>query len=289
MFDSIKDSLNKQKSGDSNYRDIMKTEIDNTYIVRLVPNVAAPDRTFHHYFHHSWTSLSTGQFVTGICPTTWGDRCPICEHRMKLYRGSEADKKRAGELKRKENWLVNAYVITDPKVKENNGMLKILRYGKQIKEILDEAMEGEDAAEFGAAIFDLTANGCSLRLKVEKNEGGYPTYVKSKFLSKGEIEGMTEDKINQLQSGLFQLDKVFPTKTYDQIVEMLNDHFLCLSKKSSTPSPIPSPKLETKVDESDSSDNEPADKTPSISSSNITPTGKSDLDNKLDDILKDLK
>ena len=44
---------------------------------------------------------------------------------------------------------------------------KIVKYGKQIKTILDNAIKGEDAERFGAAVFDLE-NGCDFRIKVEE-------------------------------------------------------------------------------------------------------------------------
>jgi len=228
MFESIKESLENQKQGNGNFRDILKTEVGNSYIVRFVPNIKEADRTIYHYYHHGWNSHATGQYTTNLCPTTWGDRCPICEERIKLYQeGSEESKKKAFELKRKENWLINAYIVKDPKNDDNNNAIKIIRYGKQISKIIDEAISGEDAEEFGPAIFDLTEEGCNFRIKVETNEGGYPSYTSSKFLSKGEIKGLTQGKIEEIHDNIFELDKVFEPKDYDGLVEMLNEHFYC--------------------------------------------------------------
>lgn len=76
-----------------------------------------------------WTSYSTGQYVTAVSPTTWGDRDPIAEHRLKIYRGGTAEEKAKSEaIYRRENWLVNVYVVNDPADPENNDTVKILRF-----------------------------------------------------------------------------------------------------------------------------------------------------------------
>jgi len=228
MFESIKETLETQKTGNGNFKDILKTEPGSSYIVRFVPNMKEPNRTIHKYFHHGWNSHVTGQYTTTLCPTMVGDRCEICEKRMKIWQSNlddETKKKLGKDLKRKENWLVNVFVVKDPTNEANNGQLKMMRYGKQVDKIVDEAISGEDAEEFGARIFDLTKEGCNFRIKVEKNEGGYPTYVASKFLNASPIEGLTADKIEEIHNNIFELDKIFDSKDAAGISDMLKDHF----------------------------------------------------------------
>ena len=296
MFESIKETLESQKTGSGNFKDILKTPPGNSYIVRFIPNVKEPSRTMYHYFHHGWNSKATGQYVNGICPTTWGDPCSICMARMKLYQsGTEEDTILAKDLKRKENWLVNVVVVKDPKNPENDGQVKMVRYGKQVDKIVTEAISGEDADEFGAAIFDLTKNGCNFRIKVEKNEGDYPTYVSSKFLSKSAIEGFTAAKIEEVYENMFELDTVFETKTDDQLVEMLNEHFygkdvLVTSNRSSDESE------DTEVDLSDLTDDveETSKDTPAVDDDdddddeNIDDENIDDADEKINELLADL-
>ena len=295
MFESIKNSLENQKAS-GNFKDILKTDTGNTYVVRLVPYIKDPKRTIYHYYSHGWNSRITGQFISAICPTTWGERCPICEHRIKLYReGSESAKKDAQELKRNEKWLVNVYVVKNPKNTADEGTIKILRYGKQLDKIIHEAVEGEDAEEFGAKIFDLTKEGCSLRIKVEKNEGGYPSYVSSKFLSSSEIDGLTEAKINEIYNKVFDLDGMDEHKSYETLQETFNDHFT--GKKTSESEVKTESQPTTDTEESLSSE------TPSVAKGNKLDlpddlpgeddTNTEDDDkrtqSKIDDILKELE
>src|SRR5436190_23867944 len=126
MFDTIKSSLKqKEATGNVNFRDIIKFESGNTYLVRLVPNVKSPEKTFFHYFNHGWNSLATGKYFSVLCPSTGGEPCPICQERFRIWRsGTDEEKEAARDLKRKENWLVNVYVISDPTNSENEGKVK---------------------------------------------------------------------------------------------------------------------------------------------------------------------
>lgn len=292
MFESIKQSLETQKGGNGNFRDLLKTEPGNSYIVRLIPNLKNPERTFHHHVHHGWTSVSTGNYVSCTCPVSRGEACPVCAERIKLYRdNTEENKKKAYELKKKENWLVNVYVIDDPKNPDNNGTVKILKYGKQIQKIIEEAMTGEDAEEFGPAIFDLTKNGCSLRVKVEKNEGGFPTYVASKFLPAKAIDGMDADKIKEVQDGIFELDKLFDVQSEAEIVSLLKDH-AGLNVKSSTPTvskPTPEPEEEEEEEEEESVEetSEPEEEENSEEEDEEDEEVE-EIDDKISDLLADL-
>ena len=227
LFESIKDALNKNNNTttESSFKDFMKLEIDKTYIVRLVPLITNPERTFFHYYSHTWKSASTNNIVSVLCPNTYGEKCPIDEYRSKIYSTKDDSKiENIRPIKRNENWLVNVLVIKDPTNPENQGKVKILRYGKQLAKIIDSAITGDDSDEFGSKVFDLSENGCNLKIKVEKNEGGYATYVGSKFMSASKIEGI--DDIDEAYNSTNDLDSIFDHKSYDDIKKLLSTHFL---------------------------------------------------------------
>jgi hypothetical protein len=226
LFESIKEALNKKSNVEnSSYKDILKLEIGNTYVVRLVPNVENPERTLFHYYNHIWKSLMTNQLVSTLCPTTYGERCPIDEHRSKVYQTKdEAKIKDINPIRRDEKWLANVYVIKDPTNPENQGQVKILRFGKQIYNIIQEAMSGDDAEEFGARIFDLSDKGCNLRIKVDENQGGYANYTTSKFMSPSALEGAPD--IEEIYSSCKNLESLQEHKSYEDIQKLLKVHFL---------------------------------------------------------------
>jgi hypothetical protein len=127
-------------------------------------------------------------------------------------------------LKKAEKWLYNVYVISDPTNSSNEGQVKILNAGAQLQKVIQSAIDGDDAAEFGFRIFDLSEKGCNLKIKVEKNAAGYPNYTSSKFVSPSEIEGL--ENSDEVYSSIKSLDTIFQRKSYDEIKEILDFHFL---------------------------------------------------------------
>jgi len=249
MFASIKDSLAKPAQSGSTTSNIMRLKTGNTYTVRLLPYTPEPSKTFFHYFSHGWVSEATGQFQSAISPQTWGERDPIAEARFRIMRtGTDEEKEKAKALTRREQWLINVYVVKDPENPENEGKVKILRFGKQLHKIIMEAIEGDDAEEFGEKIFSYP-EGCNLRVKVEE-QGGYPSYVTSRFASPSEIPGISEDGLGKLYEQAFELDKVYPVKTYDELVTMLDEHYYGNQNKTST-STTESTSTNTSVDDDD--------------------------------------
>jgi hypothetical protein len=226
LFESIKEALNKKSTTEnSSYKDILKLEIGNTYVVRLVPNVENPERTLYHYYNHIWKSVLTNQLVSTLCPTTYGERCPIDEYRSKVYQTKdEAKIKEINPIRRDEKWLANVYVVKDPTNPDNQGQVKILRFGKQIYNIIDQAMSGDDAEEFGARIFDLSDKGCNLRIKVDENQGGYANYTTSKFMSPSALEGAPD--VDEIYAACKNLESLQEHKSYEDIQKLLKVHFL---------------------------------------------------------------
>jgi len=227
MFESIKGALaDSNNSSQSNYTEILQTKPGNTYTVRLLPYAKSPKDTFYHYYNMGWVSFATGQYVQALSPQTYGERDPIAEERFKASRtGTEEDKEKAQAIKRMEKWLVNVYVIEDPSNPENNGKVKMLRYGKQLHKIITEAIEGEDAEEFGPRVFDLGPDGVTFKIKVEQ-QGEYPTYVSSRFTTAGKLD-LSDDEQDKIYNNVFDLSQVFPLKSYDDLKQMLDEHYHC--------------------------------------------------------------
>ena len=270
MFQSIKDALASSESkGSATFNEIMPTKVGNTYTVRLLPYAKDPSKTFFHFYNHGWNSYATGQYVQTLSPQTFGERDPIAEERFRVLRtGSEEEKEKMQAIRRLEKWLVNIYVVDDPANPDNNGKVKILRYGKQLQKIITEAIEGEDAEEFGPRIFDLGPDGVNFKIKVEQ-QGDFPTYVSSRFTTAGKIN-LNEDEQKDLYDKGFDLTEVFTLKSYDDLKNMLNEHYYCKTEEESTPvvsTPTPS---ETPV--------EPEPVT----------VGNDTVEEDIDDLLKDL-
>jgi hypothetical protein len=238
MFEAIKQSLSSDKkegNGSGLYKEILKFEAGNTYQVRLVPNPNSPKETIFHYYNHGWNSNATGKYVTALCPTTFGESCPIDAYYLKTYRtGTESEKESAKVLSRKEGWMVNVYVVSDPSNPENEGKVKILRYGKELAKIIESALEGDDSQEFGVEkVFDLVS-GSTLRIKCEhrtnNNRGSKQmvTYASSKFLSPSKLE-LTDKQVDDIFGSVNDLKSVNKQTTTAEMQRLLDEHFFNLT------------------------------------------------------------
>jgi hypothetical protein len=283
MFQSIKDALSKNdNSGNNTYNEVLKTTPGNTYTVRILPVAADPANTFFEYSNHGWVSYATGQYVQALSPLTFGERDPIAEERFKILRtGSEDEKEKVKAIKRVNKYLVNVYVIDDPTNPDNNGKVKILRYGKQLHKIIMEAIEGEDSEEFGPRIFDLGSEGVNFKIKCE-NQGEYPTYVSSRFTSAGKLK-LSDEEQKEIYGKTFDLTKVYSLKTYDELKKMFEEHYLCKTdhvESVSTTKPVASYSQTT-------DDSEPW-RTNTTQTSTSHQLDESSIDDDIDELLKDL-
>lgn len=236
MFETLRDSLSKKNdtSGNTLYKNIMKLEPGNTYLVRLIPNLKDINKTFFYHVQHGWNSFATGQYVSALSLPK-GEYDPIGQTRYKLlYKSNnDADKVKGAEIKRTEKWLANVLVVDDPINKQNNGKVMILRFGKQLHKIIEDAMKETD--DYGDRIFDLSERGCNLKIKVEK-QGDFPYYGSSRFTAPKEIEGLDAKKQEQIYESGYDLENVFPRKNKEELEKMLEEHFFCTASVTPTSS-----------------------------------------------------
>jgi len=211
---------------------------------------------FHHYVN-SWESKATGTYTSALSLRTFNEKDPIGNLRWKQWKAwkdanPKADNKDYnGDITEKEQWLVNVLVIDNPANPEENGTVKIFRFGPQIKEIIDMATEGERADEFGWDVFNPTA-GFDLKIVAEK-QGIYTTFKKSFFTSKT-TKVITEDELDEVYENAHDLNQIYQVKTYEELETLLNDHYFCggaASKDVAQPERKALPKKDELRDEDD--------------------------------------
>ena len=240
MFQSIKEALAKSETSSGNplYKEILKFKAGNTYVLRLLPNVKEPENTFFHFYTHGWNSFATGQYVSALSLQTFGQTDPIGKERYRMKnQGTPEEKQKIESVKWNEQWFVNVYVVDDPVNPENNGTVKIFRYGKKLDKMISSAISGDDSDEFGSKIFDLSANGVNLKLKVEK-QGEWVSYDSSRFTSPIDL-GLSEEKQNEIYNSILDLRAVNTPKSEAELMEMWTTHFHC-KEESSVPHTVAS-------------------------------------------------
>ena len=164
-----------------------------------------------------------GGWLIDNCLTTKNQQCPVCEHNSSLWNsGIEANKDVVRKQKRKLNYIANVYIVSDPKHPENEGQIKLFRFGKKIFDKITEAMNPAFEDEQAINPFDMW-KGANFKLKIRKVEG-YQNYDKSEFDSPSPLSKDDDEleKIWKNEHSLQELvgDKEF--KSYDDLKKRLD-------------------------------------------------------------------
>jgi hypothetical protein len=174
-------------------------------------------RRFDHGFQ------GPGGWFIDNCLTTVGEKCPVCEHNSALWNsGVEANKDIVRKQKRRLSYLANIYVVSDPAHPENDGTVRLFKFGKKIFDKISEAMNPEFADETPLNPFDLW-EGANFKMKI-RNVEGYRNYDKSEFAAPSALsddEAKLETIYNKEHSLKEFVDKK-NFKSFDQLKARLD-------------------------------------------------------------------
>ena len=205
-------------------------------------------RVFSHGFQ------GPGGWLIDNCLTTLNEKCPVCEHNNTLWNsGIEANKDIARKQKRKLSYVANILVISDPSNKENEGQVKLFKFGKKIFDKITEAMNPEFADETPINPFDLW-EGANFKLKI-RNVEGYRNYDKSEFAEKSALYDGDDEKLEALWKSEFGLKEFLERKnfkSYDQLKQRL-DKALGFDGAVATPKTKATDSVATLKDDTDTS------------------------------------
>ena len=201
----VAEPQNKQSYQDDRF---WKPELDksgNGYAVfRFLPAVQDEDLPWARLWSHAFQG--PGGWLIENSMTTLNKKCPISEANTLLWNsGVEADKEIARKRKRKLSYYANILVVTDSKHPENEGQVKLYRFGKKIFDKITEAMKPDFEDETPINPFDFW-EGANFKLKIRKVDG-YWNYDKSEFDSPSAIKDNDE-----AIEGIW--DKQYPLKPF---------------------------------------------------------------------------
>ena len=177
-------------------------------------------RVFSHGFQ------GPGGWLIDNCLTTVNQNCPVCEANSTLWNsGIEANKNIARDRKRKLSYIANVLIVSDPSNKENEGQIKLFKFGKKIFDKITEAMDPDPAFadEKPMNPFDMW-EGANFKLKIRKVDG-YQNYDKSEFESPSAIYDGDDDKLEELwkkEHSLKEFVEPKQFKSYDKLKERLD-------------------------------------------------------------------
>ena len=212
-------------------------------IVRFLPAPKGEDIPWVRIFNHGFQGPG-GWYIENSL-TTLNKKDPVSEYNSMLWnRGDDAGKEQARKQKRRLLYISNVYVIQDKAHPENEGQVKLFRYGKKIFDKLNEAMNPEFEDEKPLNPFDLW-EGASFILKI-RNVDGYRNYDKSVFGEAGPLLA-DDSKLEGIWNSEYKLQEFSDPskfKTYDELKEKL-DKVLALSGGSQPSSTAETTQLDT--------------------------------------------
>lgn len=191
--DAVK-TLRDKKSGfqDDRIWNITKDKAGNgSAVIRFLPQPDPSKSPIIQTFRHGFEKK--GRWFIEECPVTIGESCPVCDHATELF--AEGDEDEGRVFWRTKTFIANVLVVEDKENPENNGKVKIFKFGKQIYDIVMEAAAPEDEDEDAIDAFSFDS-GHNFRLKV-KQKGGYNNYESSKFEMKGSAIGKGDESVQE--------------------------------------------------------------------------------------------
>lgn len=220
--------LSNKEDGKKSYEDerFWKPTVDKAgngmATIRFLPSPEGEDMPWIQMFSHSIQG-PTGQWLIDNCLTTINQKCPVCEHNTVLWNsGIEANKEVVRKQKRKLQYIANIYIVKDPSNPENDGTVRLFKFGKKIFDKLNDLMNPEFEDESPVNPFDLW-EGANFKLKIRKVEG-YQNYDKSEF-DKPSPLSKDDDDLERIWKSEHKLSEFLDKtnfKSYDQIKERLN-------------------------------------------------------------------
>ena len=229
-LDTLIGELNKvaepQKQSNSYADDrFWKPELDksgNGYAVfRFLPAVKNEDLPWARLWSHAFQGPG-GWYIENSL-TTLNKKDPVSESNSLLWNsGVDADKEIARKRKRKLSYIANVLIINDAKHPENEGQVKLFKFGKKIFDKITEAMKPEFEDEKPINPFDFW-EGANFKLKIRKVDG-YWNYDKSEFDSPTAIAS-NDEAIEEIWNKQYALKPFLAPenfKSYDELKSKLD-------------------------------------------------------------------
>ena len=207
-------------------------------VIRFLPEPKGEDLPWVRVFSHGFQGPS-GKWYIENSLTTFNEKDPVSEYNSSLWNnGTDAGKEQARKQKRRLSYIANIYVVKDPANPENEGQVKLYKFGKKIFDKLNEKMNPEFEDETATNPFDFW-EGADLKLKI-RNVEGYRNYDKSEFAEVSPLLDGDDAKLETVYNSMFSLQEFLDRKhfkTYAELQEKL-DMVLGLAGATVAPSVV---------------------------------------------------
>lgn len=213
------DSGGKRNDSDDRFWTISRDKAGNgSAIIRILPPVNGDELPWVKNFSYGWQSKVTGKWYINESPTSIGLPDPVAELNASDWASKDEERiEQAKQRKRRNQFIANILVIRDPANPENDGTVRLWKFGKKIMDMIMSKAKPEFDDADPVFVWDID-EGCNFKLRI-KNVSNYPNYDSSEFSAQSPLadsdEEMQEilDKAHRL--GEFTDPSHF--KSYDQL------------------------------------------------------------------------
>ena len=209
---------NKQSFQDDRFWTPAVDKAGNGYaVLRFLPGDADAATPWVRYWDHAFKG-PTGQWYIEKSLSSIGQNDPVGEANALLWNsGIDANKEIVRQRKRNLRYVANVLIVSDPSNPENEGKVKLFRFGKKIFDKIMDVMQPQFPDEKPVNPFDMW-DGADFVLKI-RNVEGYRNYDKSEFKSPSAISE-DDDKLETLygkQHDLSEWTDPKNFKSYDEL------------------------------------------------------------------------
>jgi hypothetical protein len=197
-------------------------------VIRFLPAPQGEDEAWVRLFSHGFQGPTGKWYIENSLttlnpPGKYDIKDPVGELNNSLWATKvKANEEIARKQKRKLAYYANVYIVSDPANPENEGKVKIFRFGAKIFDKLDKAMNPEFADDPQFNPFDFW-EGANFRLKITKKDG-FANFDSSSLAAQ---KALSEDddelqKIWDQCHSLKELVSADKFKTYEELEKRLN-------------------------------------------------------------------
>ena len=214
-----------EKGGSNTDERLWKPSVDKAgngfAVIRFLPAHANAELPWTQVWSHAFQGPG-GWYIENSL-TTIGKNDPVGELNRTLWNsGRESDKDIARKQKRKLSYYANVYIVKDSANPENEGQVKLYKFGKKIFDKITAAMQPEFDDEEAINPFDFW-KGANFKLKI-KQVAGFWNYDSSEF-ARSEALLDDDDKLEEIYNKIYDLSEFTAAdqfKTYEQLKARLD-------------------------------------------------------------------
>lgn len=213
------------------------TENPKVYEGRFIPDPKG--KFYKRYYYHMWQSGDESwNFI--LCPKShdWKNYCPLCAATQKLFKGDDSDVKQAYQVKRKEKFIGNWFVVKDPRDADKeddskvSGTLKLYEFPGKLEQKLKKEITDKKEG-YGADIFDPGEEGRNFIIRVlatKKDKKGkiWPDYSNSSFSRSKSAIAESDEDIKDVMGKTVDIEEYITNMSVpkEKVVDILKTEFL---------------------------------------------------------------